>query len=69
MLFNINTTIYNPGILTIEDLKAVAAFYNKKTIDPFPLITKIIRPNADEYIQTIQEIKKGEIIKVLIDRR
>ncbi|HBN86525.1 MAG TPA: hypothetical protein DDZ89_22130 [Clostridiales bacterium] len=69
MWFNRNTTIYNPGILTIEDLKAVAALYNKKMIDPSPLITKVITPNVDAYTQTIYEIKMGEIIKALMDWR
>lgn len=67
--FNRNLTIYNPGILTIEDLKAVTSLYNKKMIDPSPLITKIIPPDIDAYIQTIHEIKNGEIIKALIDWR
>ena len=69
VLFNRNTTIYNPGILTVEDLKAVALLYNKRMIDPAPLITKIIPPDMNAYIQTIYEIQKGQIIKALIDWR
>lgn len=69
VLFNRNTTIYNPGILTVDDLKAVASLYNKKMIDPAPLITKIIPPDMDAYIQTIYEIQKGKMIKALIDWR
>ncbi len=68
-LFNKNTTIYNPGILTTADLKAVATLYNKKLIDPAPMISKMISPDIEKYIETIYEIKSGKIIKALIDWR
>lgn len=32
--FNMDITIYNPGILTSKDLKAIAALYNRKLTTP-----------------------------------
>ena len=66
-LFNKNTTIFNPGIMTTDDLKAVANLYNNGLINPSALITKTILPEITEYIQAIEEIRQGKIIKALID--
>jgi len=61
------TTIYNPGILSPVELKAVADLYNRRLIDPEPLITRRIAPSVDEYVAAIDAIARGEIVKVLIE--
>lgn len=67
LLFDANTTIYNPGVLTSKSFKAVAEIYNKGLIRPDLLISKRIKPNKDEYLATIEEIKTGRIIKALME--
>ena len=65
--FNSNTTIYNPGFLNSEELRAVASLYNRELIDPEILISKEIKPDAESYLNTIIEIEKGKIVKAIID--
>jgi threonine dehydrogenase-like Zn-dependent dehydrogenase len=65
--FNSNTTIYNPGFLSSIELRAMAALYNRRLIDPEILISKMIKPDPEEYLNTIKEIEDGKIVKALID--
>jgi threonine dehydrogenase-like Zn-dependent dehydrogenase len=65
--FNANTTIYNPGFLNSEELRSMAVLYNRGLIDPEILISKVIKPDADIYLNTIKEIEKGKIVKAIID--
>ncbi|MBN2557389.1 MAG: zinc-binding dehydrogenase [Clostridia bacterium] len=66
-LFDANTTIYNPGILGSESLRAVAELYNSKRIRPDILVEKRIKPEKHEYLDAIEGIKAGKFIKVLIE--
>ncbi len=65
--FDTHTTIYNPGIVTSENFKKVANLYNKKLIIPSLLVQKRIRPNKKEYLETIDEIKSGKIVKAIME--
>ena len=65
--FDAQTSIYNPGIVTSENFKKVAELYNKEMIDPSILISKRISPNEKEYLETIDEIKAGKLVKVLME--
>ena len=61
------TTIYNPGVLESSELRAVAALYNRRLIDPEPLISRRIAPEPEAYLEAIRAIERGEIIKALIE--
>ena len=65
--FDAQTTIYNPGIVTSENFKKVADLYNKEMIDPSLLIGKRIKPNKNEYLEAMSEIKDGKLVKVLME--
>ncbi len=65
--FDANTTIYNPGIVTTQSFKAVAELYNERKIDPSLLISGRIRPEKEAYLQAIEGIKDGKMIKVLME--
>jgi alcohol dehydrogenase, propanol-preferring len=65
--FNSNTTIYNPGFLNSDELRAVAAMYNRGLLDPEILISKQINPDISKYLKTIKEIESGKIVKAIID--
>lgn len=67
--FDAHTTIYNPGIVTSENFKKVAQLYNKELIEPSMLIQKYIKPNEKQYLETIDEIKEGKIVKAVMDWR
>ena len=60
------TTIYNPGVLGSVELKAVANLYNRGLLDPEPMISRRIAPEVDQYVETIEAIGRGEIVKALI---
>ncbi len=65
--FDAHTTIYNPGIVTSENFKKVADLYNKELIYPSLLIGKRIKPDKNAYLEAIDEIKAGNVVKVLMD--
>ncbi|MCD6322458.1 MAG: alcohol dehydrogenase catalytic domain-containing protein [Clostridiales bacterium] len=65
--FDAHTTIYNPGIVTSENFKKVADLYNKEMINPSLLIGKRIKPDKNEYLEAISEIKDGKVVKVLME--
>lgn len=65
--FDATTTVYNPGIVTDNELRAVANLYNRRLLDPAPMVSKIIPPDPQLYLETIQAIQRGEIVKALID--
>ena len=67
LLFDSNTTIYNPGILTSESFIKAADLYNRELIRPDLLISKRISPTKNEYLKTIEEIKNGKIVKAIIE--
>ena len=56
-----------PGILTSEELGAVANLYNRELIDPEAMITRRIEPMAEAYVAAIDEISGGGIVKTLIE--
>jgi threonine dehydrogenase-like Zn-dependent dehydrogenase len=62
-----NTTIYNPGFLNSEELRAIASLYNRGLLNPEILISKQIKPDMGEYLETIKEIESGKIVKAIID--
>ena len=65
--FDAHTTIYNPGIVTSENFKKVADIYNKELINPSLLVQKRIHPDKNEYLETIDEIKSGKIVKAIME--
>ena len=65
--FDAHTTIYNPGIVTSENFKKAVGLYNKKMLDPSDLVQKRIKPDRNEYLETIEEIKSGKIIKAIME--
>ena len=65
--FDSHTTIYNPGIVTSENFKKAADLYNIEMIDPSLLISKRIKPDKNEYLEAISEIKAGKLVKVLME--
>jgi threonine dehydrogenase-like Zn-dependent dehydrogenase len=65
--FNAETTIFNPGLPRAADLKAVAHLYNRRLIDPAPLVTRRIRPTIAEYRTAIDDIRGGEVVKILME--
>ncbi len=65
--FNAGTTIYNPGLPQAEDLRAVAALYNRRLIDPDVMISSRIKPTVEEYVRAIRDVEKGSVIKTLIE--
>ncbi len=62
-----NTTIYNPGVLSSNELRAVANLYNRGLLNCERMISRIIKPEADSYCQAIADIKAGKTIKTVID--
>ena len=64
--FRSETTVYNPGLPRANDLQAVASLYNRRLIDPAPLISSRIRPEVSEYLRAIRVVQQGEIVKTLI---
>jgi len=60
------TTVYNPGILSSDELRAVAALYNRRLIDPEPMVSRRIAPDPEQYVDSIRAIERGEVIKALI---
>ena len=65
--FGRGTTIYNPGVLASSELRAVADLYNRRLIDPGPMVSCRIAPDPEEYLYAIRAIERGEIVKALID--
>lgn len=65
--FEATTTIYNPGIVTDGELRAVANLYNRRLLDPDSMISRRISPDPTSYLETIAAIGRGEIVKALID--
>jgi threonine dehydrogenase-like Zn-dependent dehydrogenase len=65
--FVAGTTIYNPGVLSSCELKAVAALYNRGLLDPAPMVSRRIPPDPAAYRETLRAIGRGEIVKALID--
>ena len=65
--FAFSTTVYNPGVLTSRELKAVASLYNRRLIDPDAMVSRRIAPDVDEYLDAIAAIERGEVVKALID--
>jgi len=59
--------VYNPGVLAPVELKAVAALYNRRRINPEPMITHRIPPEPEAYLETIRAIERGEVVKALIE--
>jgi propanol-preferring alcohol dehydrogenase len=64
--FRSETTVYNPGLPRANDLRAVASLYNRGLLDPSPMISSRIKPIVADYLDAIQTIQKGEIVKTLI---
>jgi threonine dehydrogenase-like Zn-dependent dehydrogenase len=67
--FDARTAVFNPGIVTSESFKQVTGMYNEKLIDPFLLINRKIKPRRDEYLDAIQDIEDGKVVKVLLGWR
>jgi len=65
--FGRGTTIYNPGVLASSELRAVADLYNRRLIDPEPMVSCRIAADPEEYLYAIRAIERGEIVKALID--
>jgi len=65
--FAFGTTVYNPGVLTSAELKAVANLYNRRLIDPEAMVSRRIAPVVGEYLDAIAAIERGDIVKALID--
>jgi len=65
--FTRGTTIYNPGVLTSDELRAVAALYNRGLIDPERMISRRIPPAPGAYLDAIRAIDRGRIVKALIE--
>jgi hypothetical protein len=65
--FDAHTTIYNPGIVTSENFKRIVDLYNRKLIEPSLLVQKRIQPNIKEYLEVIDEIKSGKIVKAIME--
>jgi len=66
LLFDANTTIYNPGILTSENFIKVVSLYNKGKINPSLLVSNEINADIEEYNEAIEEIVSGKIIKTIM---
>lgn len=66
LLFDSNTTIYNPGIPTSENFKKAVGLYNEGKINPSLLVTGEISADIDEYLKAIEDIKNGKTIKTLM---
>ncbi len=64
--FRANTTIYNPGIMTSKDLRAVANLYNRRLINPEALVSLEINPSSAEYLAAIAEIQRNNVLKAII---
>ncbi|MCD6365458.1 MAG: hypothetical protein J7M14_06240 [Planctomycetes bacterium] len=48
-------------------MKAVANLYNRRLIDPEPMISARIAADPVTYLETIRTIERGEVVKALID--
>jgi threonine dehydrogenase-like Zn-dependent dehydrogenase len=66
LLFDSQTTIYNPGIPTSANFKRATALYNEGRIDPSLLITGRIKANIDGYMNALEDIRNGKTIKTLM---
>ncbi len=64
--FRANTTIYNPGIMTNKDLRAVANLYNRGLVNPEALVSIEINPSSEEYLAAILEIQRNNVLKAII---
>jgi threonine dehydrogenase-like Zn-dependent dehydrogenase len=65
--FASNTTVYNPGVLSSDELRAVANLYNRGLIDPDAMISRRIPPNPEAYLDVIRATERGEIVKAVVD--
>jgi threonine dehydrogenase-like Zn-dependent dehydrogenase len=65
--FAYHTTIYNPAVLSSVELKAVANLYNRRLIDPAPMVSRRIAPEVADYVDAVHAIERGEIVKALIE--